>query len=420
MVDGAQARDPRQIEREQVALILETFGDQVATHPPNWGGPREDRPLEFLYRRDHLLVRDPDLPRLRGLEASAEVVTGPVLIDGLTLVRISPGLSPQDQPETAIDVLERLDRELGAGVATPDHVVSITPGGRCPATEPEPVAATAAPEPPLSTLKCDGAGVLVAVVDTGLLANLPPRQTWLDGVDGDPEPDTVDGLIPVYTGHGTFIAGVVRAMAPRAEVWVARTFEQAGALFESEIVRVLDDVLTLSPDVISLSAGTRTRNDLDLLGFKVFIEQRLRPRKGVVLVAAAGNDGNRGPFYPAAMQGTVSVGALAQDGVNRAKFSNFGHWVDVYAPGENLVNAYANGTYAYHESPNIGRQEKFQGMARWSGTSFSTPMVAGLIAARMSVTGENGRQAARALLQLARTQSIHGVGPTLFPGQGCP
>jgi hypothetical protein len=383
--------------------------DMYAAEGINLGVQMNGDEVDFVYEEGALLVRDAYLEQVRAVVGGGGVMDG--LMEGVTHYSLAGA-----RMRGVNEALTAIDSHVGAGAATPNHLLSVSPVHLCPATEPDVVPADAPPLP--SVGPAAGSGVSVYVVDTGLLADAATHP-WLAGVTGEEEKLTTaaDGSveIPPYAGHGTFIAGITRCVAPEAAVHVTNVLTLAGATLETEVVKHLDAALGLGPDIISLSAGGTSRNDLPLLGFEMFWE-RYRKHKGTVLVAAAGNNSGRRPFWPAALPGVVSVGALSADLRSRAYFSDYGPWVDVYAPGERLINAFARGSYAYHEPPRTGERKEFWGMALWSGTSFATPVVAGLIAARMSRTGENGRRATDAVLAAARAQALPGVGPVLGAG----
>ncbi|MGZ4589921.1 MAG: S8 family peptidase [Actinomycetes bacterium] len=399
---GPEGRNP--ILEAEVALVLDNH-DGIGISPDDW---RERGSYDYLYKKNEFLVSDRDLDRAQRELGGLDVVDS--VLDGVSLLR---GGDADVRP-----VLDRVDAALGPGVVTPNHVLSVCPIKLCPATEPA-VPATPQPWPSVADVK-EGKGVRIAVVDTGFLREGWDKP-WLDGVIADDpadieDPDwwpAKDNYIDPYAGHGTFIAGVIRCLAPGAEVSVEQVLDKAGVVDEAALIKQLDDALAKSPDVISFSAGGYTRRNVPPKAFVEFYESRLRHLKGVVLVAAAGNDSERTPFWPAAFPWAVSVGSLDATGRRRSAFSNFGGWVDVYAPGEDLVNAYATGRYQSVFNPADIRDFP-DGMCEWSGTSFSTPVVAALIAARMARAGENGRQAADALLTAARIQATPGVGPRLW------
>jgi hypothetical protein len=200
-------------------------------------------------------------------------------------------------------------------------------------------------------------------------------------------------------------------MAPDATIIVNSHFTLAAAQIETVIAQKVEEMIqNHSPDVICLPAGTDTRNNWDLVSFNDFPIRH----PDIPLVVSAGNDSHDTEFWPAAFEWAVAVGALGTDQRHRAWFSNYGSWVNVYALGESIINAYTTGLYTYQEPPKQPAQQTFYGMARWDGTSFSAPLVAGLIAAEMTASGISAQDAKDAVLARAGAQEILGVGPA-FP-----
>lgn len=417
--------DARERLRVQVGVIRRAFGGEVAAAAPE--GPRppkDDADAYFLYHPSRALVREEDVEavtrffddageRFRGGVERLDIRKIPLRQDA---ARDRPEREPlpgvavlafperTDEADRVLATIEELDAEIRDGIATPDHVLYVTVKGHfCPATEPETTRSTQ-PWPPQSSDATAGSGVRVGVVDTGLWTDAVGSQStpWMTDVYADhPDVEQVNTTaIHEYAGHGTFVAGVVKCLAPDSRVEVEGALPHGGAVFESAICQQLHEALVDGdhPQLISISAGTHTRKNIALLAFEILAaEHGLDDGEATLVVAAAGNDGNKEPFWPAAFPWVVGVGSVDSDG-NVSTFSNYGDWVDVYARGSKLVNAFPVGTYTCTEPPNVGQVRTFKGLAQWSGTSFATPIVTGLIAARMSAASENALAARQAVL----------------------
>jgi thermitase len=203
--------------------------------------------------------------------------------------------------------------------------------------------------------------VKVAIIDTGVDYNHPDLAGGVikgyDYVDNDWDPMDLNN-------HGTHAAGIAAAttnnsrgiagMAPNVYIYAVRVLDANGSGSLDDVANGIYHAVDNGVKVVSLSLGgpsgaTSLQNAVNYAA-----------SKGVVVVAAAGNESTSAPSYPAYYSNAIAVAATDRND-NKASFSNYGSWVDVAAPGVDIASTVRNGGYAY-----------------MSGTSMACPLVAGI------------------------------------------
>jgi hypothetical protein len=150
--------------------------------------------------------------------------------------------------------------------------------------------------------------------------------------------------------------------------------EQLG-LFETEVAIAHAMLRRSNTDVIQCGFAFPTLDDYPSLPFAAVMAElrnRWAPHGGrVAVVAPAGNERSRRPYWPAALPDVVGVASTNADGDQRASFSNWGSWCDCCARGADVYS-----TFVYWD----GASSDFDGWATWNGTSFAAPKVSAAIA----------------------------------------
>jgi hypothetical protein len=312
-------------------------------------------------------------------------------------------------PELVVRLRRRQDGDPVPNVG-PNHVLSGEPdyhGG--PYDEPR----SAKPFPEDQYPEADPGPAGLAVLDTGYdpsIQTLHPRLAErIDYQNADIENAlTSQGYLAEQGGHGTFIEGIVMRVAPRLRIRQVKVLDPAGV---GDDATVTLGIARADAPVINLSLGGYTQQDLPPTALSVALAQL---DDTVAVVAAAGNHGSPEPFYPAALKGVVAVGGLdmSGDAPHLASFSDYGTWVDIYAPAVNMLSTYLRAEWKLPSDP-AGRF--IDGYAFWDGTSFAAPIVSAMIADKIR-QGLTARQAQYAVLGPAPW--LNGVGPVLIPSRG--
>ncbi|MBC7258724.1 MAG: S8 family serine peptidase [Chloroflexi bacterium] len=232
--------------------------------------------------------------------------------------------------------------------------------------------------------------VIIAIVDSGvdlshtdLMSNLwtNPGEIPNNGVDDDNNGyvDDVNGWnfvsdtedVSDWSGHGSLVAGVAAArrdngigiagVCGSCRIMPVKVMQPSGAANYSDIAAGVIYAANKGARIINISLGGYSFSNV--LRDAVDYAESL----GAVVVGGAGNDSTSAPFYPAAYANALAV-AGTTNADTRSSFSNYGTWVDISAPDEDILTTALGGDYS-----------------NTSGTSVGAPLVSGLVGLLLSM-----------------------------------
>jgi subtilisin family serine protease len=298
--------------------------------------------------------------------------------------------------------------------------------------------AASAPKLPEKKDLTGGEFTTVAILDSGIV-----RHPWLAGSyahaslgAGLERWDLSGDELPRWAGHGTFVAGVVLQYAPRATILPVRVMDLDGEAHDYLLAESIRSLIRQDPDVLNLSLGPgRHPGEVEAATGTPQTNQAiadLQAACGTIVVVSGGYVDQPWPQdhlaepvrlvrpgSPAALGGqTVIVGALdaghtpaAGDRVRKASFSDERD-VRLWAPGVGVSSSFLHWTGPVEpgqatDEPGSGAalaakpaSQRFDGWARWTGTSFAAPAVAGAVAAAISRRPVGGEPVERRLAGL--------------------
>ncbi|MBQ6473416.1 MAG: S8 family serine peptidase [Victivallales bacterium] len=244
-----------------------------------------------------------------------------------------------------------------------------------------------------------GKGVTIAILDTAVNANS------LNTADGAVSTIRVDGSLPASEGevsyHGTAVASLLKGasdsaestqegLVPSAQILSYPVLDGDGYGSAYQVANAIVAAADAGADILSLSLGFTSPSAM----LQAAVEYA--QAHGVVIVAAAGNDGESDHpqvLYPAAYEGVIAVGAVNADAL-RAAFSTTGAEVTLAAPG-----------VALQATDDEGNAVSF------TGTSAATPCVAGAIANQMALHDQDAITAASVILENTNDAGLPGDDP---------